>query len=420
MTALSLLAWIAAALALQLAVYLAVVFWRHWHSYRNVSERAANPAADGLPTLDESAGRSEMGRGPAWQGFRNFRVVRKVFEDAGRTVCSFYLAPEDGAPLPPFLPGQFLTFRLDVPTPDGATAQIVRCYSLSDAPRPDGYRISVKRVTAPLGQDVPPGRSSNFLHDRIDVGDRLQVRAPSGHFHLRPSTAPVVLVGGGIGITPMLSMLNSCLAEQPQRQVWLFYGVRRGGEIVMREHLEALAARHPNFQLRLCFSAPRPEDLAGPHCHQGRIDVDMLRMQLALEPYEFYICGPGPLLESLVPALEAWGVPESRIHYEAFGPSSLKRKPATATATTSAALTIDFARSGKRVVWSPEANSLLELAEASGIDVPSGCRAGGCGSCQTKIQSGEVAYRQAPDYDPAPGHCLLCVGTPKTNLTLEA
>ena len=120
-------------------------------------------------------------------------------------------------------------------------------------------------------------------------------------------------------------------------------------------------------------------------------------------------------------------MPEARIHFEAFGPASIKRhRAATATvaeppvAAADADILVTFAQSGKRLPWHPVADSLLGFAEANGITVNSGCRAGGCGSCQTTIRSGEVAYRQTPDYDPEPGTCLLCVCTPKTSITLEA
>jgi ferredoxin len=81
---------------------------------------------------------------------------------------------------------------------------------------------------------------------------------------------------------------------------------------------------------------------------------------------------------------------------------------------------VRFSHADKQVLWTPASGSLLDLAEANGIAVNSGCRAGGCGSCQTTIETGEVAYTQAPDFDPEPGNCLLCVCTPKTSLTLEA
>ena len=421
MSSLSLLLWIALGIALQVALYLGIGFWRHWQEYRALQGRDQElnlPPPQPLTLIEDAPA-------PAWQGFRSFRVERKVFEDALQSVCSFHLVPEDGKPLPDFLPGQFLTFRFDVPGAAGSIEQVVRCYSLSDAPRPEAYRISVKRELPPAGSGLPPGRSSGFLHDHVEVGSRLQVRAPSGHFHIDRSDAPVVLIGGGIGITPMLSMANWCLSDQPGREVWLFYGVRNSREMIMKPALEGLAAAHPNFRLRVCFSDALPEDVAvRDYQHRSRVDVNVLRMQLPLKAYQFYICGPNPMMESLVPALEDWGVPDARIHFEAFGPASVKRRTTTTAAGAAAGnetgIMINFAKSGKQLLWQPASGSLLEFAEANGIAVNSGCRAGGCGSCQTTIQSGEVAYRQVPDFDPEPGSCLLCVCSPKTSVTLEA
>ncbi|MFH0934523.1 MAG: 2Fe-2S iron-sulfur cluster-binding protein [Pseudomonadota bacterium] len=419
MTSLTLLLWILSGIVLQLAIYLGIGFWRHWRSYQALCEGAAE---SGLTVSQEVASTAPEEATPsAWADYRTFRVDRKVIEDAAQSVCSFYLVPEDAQPLPSFLPGQFLTFKLDAPSASPA-GQLIRCYSLSDAPRTDSYRISVKRAVPPKDSDAPPGRSSNYLHDHVAVGSRLQVRAPSGHFHIDRSDAPVVLIGGGIGITPMLSMLNWCLNEQPGREVWLFYGVRNGRELVMRSHLEQLAAAHANFHLRFCFSDPLPEEVAAHDYHfAGRIDVLTLRMELPLKPYHFYICGPTPLMESLVPALEDWGVPDAHIHFEAFGPASIKRKPAVTqqAVTTDSDIVVTFARSGKQFQWQPEVGSLLEFAEANGIAVDSGCRAGGCGSCQTTISSGEISYGQAPEFDPEPGSCLLCTCIPKTSVTLE-
>ncbi len=433
MTSLSLLLWITSGIVLQLAIFLGIGFWRHWLDYHALRSRAAELD---LPAMQNVSSGAEEIAVAAWPGFRTFRIDRKVVEDAAQSICSFYLMSEDGQPLPPFLPGQFLTFRLDIPTATGGTEQVVRCYSLSDAPRSDCYRISIKRVPPPKGRHVPPGRSSTFFHDQVAAGSLLQVRAPAGHFHISRSDAPAVLIAGGIGITPMLSILNWCLAEQPGREIWLFYGVRNGRELVMKPHLEALAAEHPNFHLRLCFSDPLPEDVAKENAtghdylHHRRIDVNLLRMQLPLKPYHFYLCGPTPMLESLVPALEDWGVPDARIHFEAFGPSSIERKQSAAVAapqtgapdteTIDTGIVVTFAKSGKQLPWQPAAGNLLEFAESHGIAVDSGCRAGSCGSCQTTILAGEVAYRQAPDYDPEPGTCLLCSCTPKTNVTLEA
>ncbi len=420
MASLTLLLWIVLGIVLQLAIYLGIGFWRHWLDYQALRNRASDLPVTRLvrPAAVETA--------TAWAGFRTFRVERKMAEDAAQSACSFYLVPMDGQPLPPFMPGQFLTFRLDIPTPTGESEQIIRCYSLSDAPRSDYYRVSIKRTPSPPGSGYPPGRSSNYFHDHVAVGSQLQVRAPSGHFHIDRSTAPVVLIAGGIGITPMLSMLNWCLAEQPEREIWLFYAVRHGRELVMRPHLDSLAATHPNFHLRVCCSDPPPEEVIGiDYHHRGRIDVGLLRIQLPLKPYHFYICGPTAMMESLVPALDDWGVPDARIHFEAFGPASIKRKHSgtTTLSPTEAAesdIVVTFTQSGKQLPWQPGAGNLLEFAEANGIAVNSGCRAGGCGTCQTTIRKGEVSYRQSPDYDPEPGSCLLCVCSPKTSVTLEA
>lgn len=420
MTSLSLLLWIALGIALQVALWLGIGFWRHWLEYQTLRGGVPTSGAAAASIELQPAEVSEPASVAAWSGFRPFRVERKVIEDAAGMICSFYLVPTDGQPLASFLPGQFLTFRLDLPT-----EQIIRCYSLSDAPSPDYYRVSIKRVPSPAGCDVPPGRSSNHFHDQVAVGDILQVRAPAGHFHIDRSDAPVVLIGGGIGITPMLSMLNWSLAEQPGREVWLFYGVRNSREPVMKAQLEALEAAHPNFHVHFCFSDPLPEDECGrDYQHQGRVDVGLLRTQLPLKPYHFYICGPTPMMESLVAALEDWGVSEAHIHFEAFGPASIKRQSAVASVapveTTASDIVVTFAKSGKQLPWQPASGSLLDFAEAHGVSVNSGCRAGGCGSCQTTIQSGEVAYRNPPDYDPEPGTCLLCTCTPKTSVTLEA
>jgi hypothetical protein len=428
MTSLYLLLWIVLGISLQLMLWLGISFWRHWLEYQSL--RSGRSMSKGGATGEHPVNPevSEPASVAAWSAYRTFRVDRREVEDGAQSICSFYLVPEDIQPLPTFKPGQFLTFKLDVPTPAGTTEQITRCYSLSDAPRPNFYRVSIKRVPPPPGSTLLPGRSSNFFHDHVQVGDQLQVRAPGGHFHIDRGESPVVLIGGGIGITPMLSMLNWCVAEQPGREVWLYYGVRNSRELIKPAHLEGLAATYPNFQLRICFSDPLSEDRLGENYHHhGRVDVSLLRAQLPLRPYHYYICGPTPMMESLVSALEDWGVADAHIHFEAFGPASIKRKITRAAtdstlpaATTTSDIVVTFAKSGKQLSWQSTSPSLLDFAEANGIVVDSGCRAGGCGSCQTTIKSGEVSYRQPPDYDPELGTCLLCTCTPKTSVTLEA
>jgi hypothetical protein len=374
---------------------------------------------------------------PAWDGFREFLVKRRVIEDDARSVCSFYLVPTDGQPLPVFMPGQFLTFRLQLEDPVRHEPRtVVRCYSLSDRPNPDYYRVSIKRAPPPAEPPgVPAGLSSNFFHDRVQEGARLMVKAPSGHFHLMmDEPLPIVLVGGGIGITPMLSILNTVMFSilssvmfcGTSREVWLYYGVRNGAEHVMKEYLESLQKAHPNFHLHVCYSSPTEGDVEGvDYHHRGWIDLQLLRSTLKLVHYQFYVCGPRQMMETLVPALEEWGVATDDIHYESFGPASLIKhenltRQVTKGETAAQAFTITFSKSGKSIPWDPGADSLLEFAEANGIEVESGCRAGSCGSCQTGLAAGEVDYHQEPDADVDSGHCLLCITTPKSDLTLVA
>ena len=366
---------------------------------------------------------------PAWDGFKEFLVKRRVIEDDIRSVCSFYLVPTDGQPLPTFKPGQFLTFRLQLEDPvRHEPKSVVRCYSLSDRHNPDYYRVSIKRAPPPAeSPGVPAGLSSNFFHDQVQEGARLLVKAPSGHFHLMTDEPlPIVLVGGGIGITPMLSILNTVMSSGTSREVWLYYGVRNAAEHAMKEHLESLQRAHPNFHLQVCYSNPTEKDVEGvDYHHRGRIDLQLLRSTLKLMRYQFYVCGPRQMMETLVPALAEWGVATNDIYYESFGPASLIKhenltRQVTKEETAFQTFTITFSKSGKSIPWDPSADSLLEFAEANGVDVESGCRAGSCGSCQTGLATGKVDYHQEPDADVDSGHCLLCITTPKSDLTLVA
>lgn len=427
MTILELFFYILLAISLQIAIFSTFAFYRHWRVYQNLKNRLIgfDAGMPGEPVYEVTSPFDAAETSESWKGFREFRVVRKVFEDESSSICSFYLQPVDGGLLPSFEPGQFLTFQLDIPDPaSGEQKSVIRCYSLSDRHGLDHYRVSIKRVPPPAGlPQLPPGLVSGFFHDNVQEGDVLRVRAPGGHFYLEAGNAPAVLVAGGIGITPMLSMLNTYLQDKSSREIWLFYGVRNSAEHVMKDHLEALAKEHSNFRLRVCYSKPLPEDVPGDdYWHEGHVDIALLRLTLSLRPYQFYVCGPRAMMESLVPALDEWGVPEQNIHYEAFGPASLakptRKKPLKET--SSVPVKVTFAKSGKTLNWDGGEASLLDLAERNGVEISSGCRAGGCGSCQTTIEDGEVEYIQAPDFDPDPGCCLLCVSRPSRNLTLLA
>ena len=233
---------------------------------------------------------------------------------------------------------------------------------------------------------------------------------------------PVVLIGGGIGITPMMSMLRWCMAQQPQRVVHLYCGLRNSGEHAFKQALETFAASHRALHLNVVYSRPGEPDLQGrDYQHHGHVDVELLRRTLPHGRHHFYVCGPPAMMQTLVPALAEWGVPVADIHYEAFGPASVKLPGAVvAAASTVTAVEVRFQRSGRTLTWDGQDASLLDFAERHGVEVESGCRSGGCGSCETRVLEGKVQYDHAPDHDVTPGHCLLCVGRPSSPLVLEA
>lgn len=358
-----------------------------------------------------------------WNGIRKYRIDRKVPEGGG--ICSFYLKPHDGKGHPPFDPGQYLTFQLKIP---GKDKPVIRCYSLSDSPmQRDYYRVSIKKVPPPRDRpDLPSGLSSSFFHDQLEEGDILDVKAPSGKFFMdQTKHTPVVLIGGGVGLTPVMSMVNTIALSGSKRETHFFYGVRNSKEHVMKEHLEQLARDHENIHLHVCYSNPEEGEEEGrDYQHAERVSVDLFKRTLPSNNYDFYICGPPPMMESLVKDLGEWGVPEANVHFEAFGPASVKKakpKPAEdASAAPAEAIEVEFAKSGKKVAWDASFDSLLEFGEAQGIAMDSGCRAGNCGTCITAVKSGDVKYVEEPGAAPESGSCLVCVSVPKGNLVLEA
>ena len=345
----------------------------------------------------------------------------------GGGICSFYLRAHDKKPLPPFFPGQYLTFRLQLHNDKQATT--IRCYSLSDSPNPEYYRVSIKKSPPPRDPSKAnlAASVSNFFHDQLNEGDIVDVKAPSGHFFLDVTHhTPIVLIGGGVGLTPMVSMMNAIVASGSRREVWFFYGVRNRDEHIMRDHFKEIERDHPNIHVQVCYSDPTEKCVAGTDYHQAeRVSVDLFKKLLPSNNFDFYLCGPPPMMSSLFEGLAAWGVPEANVHFEAFGPATVK-KVATPEATgavaaaAASAIKVTFAKAGKTVDWDAKLGSLLELAEANGVAITSGCRAGNCGTCITAVKGGQVEYLREPGDKPEAGSCLTCITLPKGDLILDA
>jgi ferredoxin-NADP reductase len=255
------------------------------------------------------------------------------------------------------------------------------------------------------------------------VGDVLDVRAPAGMFFVDPlANEPIVLLGAGIGITPLVSMLDAILHAGRPRDVHALFGFRNGADQPFKEHLIRLAREHRNVRLHVSYSSPRPEDVIyRDYNHVGRMTIERVQAILPSNNFRFFVCGPGSMMESIVPALWRWGVPESQVHYEAFGPASVKQVAAgSGSDPRTAPCEVRFERSGRTVTWDGAFGSLLEFGQASGVTLASGCRAGSCGECMIAIKSGKVAQLKRPGITVPPGHCLTCISVPTGELVLDA
>jgi ferredoxin-NADP reductase len=337
-------------------------------------------------------------------------VVRKVKESA--EITSFYLQPADGKEIPSFRPGQFLTIKLTIP---GQAQPVIRTYSLSDYPEPcNYYRLSIKRESAPPGLDVPPGLSSNFMHDQVQEGSIVPAKPPSGNFVLDVSKPiPAVLISNGVGITPMIAMAKACSHLNPDRPLRFLHGARDGEYHAFRDEVLSLAAQNPNLQVHFAYSRPQPKD-AGKFHSTGYVDMALIQT-LVDRDAEFFLCGSPPFLQSLREGLQAWGVPDERVFFESFARARItppeNRSPASATGQMAE---IIFSQSDKSLIWQDEHNSILEFAEAHGLNPDYSCRQGICGTCMCKILEGEVAYQIEPTATIDEGSVLICISKPKT------
>jgi nitric oxide dioxygenase len=245
-----------------------------------------------------------------WTGWRDFVVAEKIRESA--VITSFVLRPKDGGAVIPHKPGQYLTFRFDLP--EGAGEK--RNYSISAGPSGESYRISVKR------EDL--GAASRFLHDQIQVGDVLSATPPAGDFFLAEQPArPVVLLSGGVGLTPMVSMVEHIAKAHPELEAHFVHGALNSGVHALDGHVRTLAKDHGGVSVTTFYSEPLAGDRAGQsHDVDGFISIDWLKANTPLAEADFYLCGPTPFLKAFVNGLAGAGVPADRIHYEVFGPTA--------------------------------------------------------------------------------------------------
>ena len=381
--------------------------------------------------------------------FRAFRLADKVAESD--IITSFYLEPCDGQALWEVKPGQYLTLR--VPGPDGLA---LKTYSVSSAPSETRhYRITVKREAGVNG--APDGLGSCWLHDRVEVGDKLDIAAPRGSFVLdETSQRPVLLLSGGVGLTPMVSMLHR-LAET-DRDVYFLHACENGRVHALRE--EVLGQVSDMIQARFIYRNPTDTDRSANRFDaEGVIDKTFLRGHVPIGDYEAYVCGPTPFMAAIYQLLRELGVAEDRIAYEFFGKATSLKTSKTETAPQIAAsgataairslayitnpdawaseeaeptdsapvaaqkrlsnAEVEFRASGITVAWDAAQGSLLQLAENEGLEPAFTCRAGICNACKCRLITGEVEYVEEPLEMPQAGEVLICCSRPKGSVVLD-
>ena len=309
-----------------------------------------------------------------------------------------------------FEAGQFLTVRVRVDGHDYA-----RCYSLSSAPEARGYlELSVRRQ----------GLVSNALHAAVRPGATLSIKGPLGAFkYPADDDRPLVLLAGGIGITPLVSMLRHMVASAPTRPVTLLYSVRSEEDFAFRDELTSIARRHHQVRVHLAVS----QGAGGPALYAGHIDEALLRATVPDVAHSIcFICGPTPMIEAMKTLLASMGVPPGQIRHEVFNAAvaaAVEAPPRAMPARPSARAAeyqLTCARAGRRVRIAA-GQTVLEAAEDAQIPLESLCRAGVCGTCRVHVDSGDAVCDSdtLDSQDKEQGFVLACVTTVSSDCTVD-
>ncbi len=350
-----------------------------------------------------------------WSG--ELRVERVVEETPD--VRTFRLVATDGGPLPfEAQPGQYLNLALTI---DGK--RVRRSYTLASSPSHRGHcEITVKRAA--------DGYASRHLHDAVREGDVLAVSAPAGRFVFAGDGArQVVLLAGGVGITPLMSMARYLTERGWDGEIYLVFAARRAADVIFRDELAGLAARHPNLHVTVTLSQEPAE--SGWTGERGRISAELLRRVVpTLADGPVYLCGPDAMMVATRALLTELGVAEADVHTEAFvspvsdvvGGEAESVRLDEAPAPRVGLVSIRFATS-KRSAEVPRASTVLEAAESIGLDLPYECRSGICGQCKTRLVAGEVTMDSDNALTPgdrARGMILACQAHAKGDVVVEA
>jgi ferredoxin-NADP reductase/Fe-S-cluster-containing hydrogenase component 2 len=330
-------------------------------------------------------------------------------DDVTHNVKTFRFRPPDGGSLPfDYLPGQFLTLHI---APHGIPTK--RSYTIASTPTwRDRIEITVKREAH--------GLVSRWLHDDLRVGDEVEMEAPNGTFVFTGREAErVVLIGGGVGITPMMSVARYLTETGWSGKVSLILGFRAPGDFIFREELGELAAKNANLSVTVAMSNPGDDAWSGI---RGHIDSALLSSTVQdLISRRAHICGPPAMMSAVKAALLELGVHETLVKTEAFG--TVTRNPATKrTPSTGIAGKVVF-QASETTAPVPLDATILDVADEFGVSIDNACRSGTCASCRVRLVSGNVSMEVEDALSPqekAEGYILACQAKVRGDVTVDA
>ena len=322
-------------------------------------------------------------------------------------IFSLILKDENGKQLPPFHPGQHITLRL-------LGSAMAQAFSISSSVQYlDFYRITAKSSQTPRRPDG--SRSQSYALVRSKVGDVLLAQSPAGLFRLPlQSKHPVVLIAGGIGITPFMSYLETLAQARPKFPVRLLYGNKSKSSRAFAERIAEIERSIPSLVVTNFYSQLNGDRRSGPSFeaagHISALDIDPSLIEARAR---FYLCGPDSMIDDVSRGLLARGVPPFEIHREYF---QQRRIPVL---NLGGKHLVRLQRSGRDLEWTPRAGTILELAEMNGVVLPSGCRVGECENCSIRVLKGETRCLSPTEFDET-DHCLSCQSVPVSDVVLDA